>query len=213
MRIKIYITFVFLMILMGVRFCIHGEIEKREVRVGHFSSFSRTFNDLNPVHLHAAREWGVERVYSREDAEDNELQKIESCDDYQVAKLTHSIPYLVPRAAELLEQIGENFQDSLESKGVGGYQIRVTSVLRSVQDVKKLRRVNVNASANSAHCYGTTFDISWSKYNRISSRYPHEIPMQKLKLVLAEVLRDLKKQGACYVKYEARQACFHITTR
>ncbi len=213
MRIKIYVTFVLLTILLSMRFCTRTEIEVREVRVGHIASFSRTFNDLNPAHLQSARKWGVERIYSRQDAEDHHLKEIKTCDAYQVANLTHSIPYLVPRAAKLLDKIGENFQDSLKAKGVGGYQIRVTSVLRSVEDVKKLRRVNVNASDNSAHCYGTTFDISWSKYNRIPSRYPHEIPEQKLKMVLAEVLRDLQKKEACYVKYEARQACFHITTR
>ena len=34
-----------------------------------------------------------------------------------------------------------------------------------------------------------------------------------LKMVLSEVLRDLKKQGDCYVKYELKQGCFHITAR
>ena len=28
-----------------------------------------------------------------------------------------------------------------------------------------------------------------------------------------EVLRDLKQAGRCYVKYELKQGCFHITTR
>jgi hypothetical protein len=27
------------------------------------------------------------------------------------------------------------------------------------------------------------------------------------------VLRDLKKKEKCYVKYELKQACFHITAR
>ena len=31
--------------------------------------------------------------------------------------------------------------------------------------------------------------------------------------VMAEVLRDLKNAGRCYVKYEIKQACFHITAR
>ena len=34
-----------------------------------------------------------------------------------------------------------------------------------------------------------------------------------LKNVLGEVLRDLRKQNKCYVKYEVKQRCFHITTR
>ena len=38
-------------------------------------------------------------------------------------------------------------------------------------------------------------------------------PSMILKAVLGEVLRDLKKQGRCYVKHEVKQACFHITAR
>jgi hypothetical protein len=30
---------------------------------------------------------------------------------------------------------------------------------------------------------------------------------------LAEVLNDMRKQGRCYIKYEVKQSCFHITTR
>ena len=34
-----------------------------------------------------------------------------------------------------------------------------------------------------------------------------------LKWVLAEVLRDMRESGRCYVKYEVKQGCFHITVR
>ncbi len=190
-----------------------GEVEKKEVTIRHFGRYQSVFNDNNDKHLSSAKKYGVPQVKSREDAEDHDLEEIESGDLYKVNTLTHSIPYLVPRAKDLLDQIGENFQDSLKSQGVGGYQICVTSVLRSVEDVKKLRRVNSNASSNSAHCFGTTFDISWARFNKIESRYPHEVPEQHLKHLLAEVLIDLMKQDKCYVKYEVRQGCFHITTR
>ena len=47
---------------------------------------------------------------------------------------------------------------------------------------------------------------------------PDGRPMQDvgadtLKLVLSEVLRDLREAERCYVKYELKQGCFHITTR
>jgi hypothetical protein len=31
--------------------------------------------------------------------------------------------------------------------------------------------------------------------------------------VLSEVLRDLREQGLCYVKYERKQGCFQLTCR
>ena len=34
-----------------------------------------------------------------------------------------------------------------------------------------------------------------------------------LKWVLSEVLNDARKQGLCYVKYERKQGCYHITVR
>ena len=144
------------------------------------------------------------------------LELIEDNDLYAMDSLTHSIPYLIPGAAALLDTIGRNFLDSLASKGLNPNRIIVTSVLRTGQDVKRLRRRNTNASANSTHAYGTTFDVSWKRFQKVED--PEGRPMQDvgadtLKLVLAEVLRDLKQAGKCYVKYEIRQACFHITTR
>ena len=148
------------------------------------------------------------------DGEVEDVEKIErfiDCEYYEVDSLTHSIPYLVPKAKDLLETIGRSFIDSLESRGGGSYQILVTSVLRVDQDVKRLRKKNGNASANSAHRYGTTFDIAYSRFVTTDDRYL--IPKEQLKHILAEVLLSLKKRNACYVKYEIKQGCFHVTVR
>lgn len=40
-----------------------------------------------------------------------------------------------------------------------------------------------------------------------------DVSADTLKLVLAEVLRDVRKADKCYIKYELKQGCFHITTR
>ena len=181
-------------------------------------SYKRTFGDLNDVHMAVAKKIGVKPIQDREEAKkmSNKLVEIESGDWYQVDSLTHSIPYLVPKASALLDSIGSNFLDSLENKGLNPNQIIVTSVLRTKDDVKRLRRVNGNASANSVHVYGTTFDISYKRYFKVED--PDGRPMQDvssdtLKLVLSEVLRDLKKKNMCYIKYELKQGCFHITAR
>ena len=95
-------------------------------------------------------------------------------------------------------------------------KIIVTSVLRTEDDVKRLRRRNGNASANSAHFYGTTFDVSWKRFKKVEDedgRPLQDVSSDTLKLVLSEVLRDLRKADKCYIKYELKQGCFHITTR
>lgn len=181
-------------------------------------SYKRSFNDLNAVQLKAAKSLGISPVADREAASEliGRLTEIKSCDLYDVDSLTHSVPYLVPRASALLDTIGHAFLDSLENKGLNPNKIIVTSVLRTKDDVKRLRRRNLNASANSCHSYGTTFDVSWKRFAKVED--PDERPMQDvgadtLKLVLSEVLRDMRKLNRCYVKYELKQGCFHITVR
>ena len=181
-------------------------------------SYKRSFGDLNDVQLKAAKRLGIRPIKSREDAIDlgERLVQIDSCERYDVDKLTHSVPFLVPQASALLDTISMNFLDSLENKGLNPNKVIVTSVLRTKDDVQRLRRVNGNASMNSCHCYGTTFDISWKRFEKVED--PDGRPMQNvsadtLKLVLSEVLRDLRKADRCYVKYELRQGCFHITAR
>ena len=66
----------------------------------------------------------------------------------------------------------------------------------------------MNASTNSAHVYGTTFDIAYARYEDGKKE-----EVDKLKSVLAEVLQDLRKEKRCYVRYEIKQGCFHITVR
>ncbi len=181
-------------------------------------SYKRSFPDINDVHLKAAKQIGITPIASRDEAEHmgGKLEKIEANELFAIDSLTHSIPYLVPKAHTLLTNIGQNFLDSLNCKGLNPNKVIVTSVLRTKDDVKRLRRHNGNASENSAHAYGTTFDISYKRFSKVED--PDGRPMQDvnadtLKLVLSEVLRDLRQSDACYIKYELKQGCFHITAR
>ncbi len=181
-------------------------------------SYKRSFGDLNAKHLGIAQAIGIAPIASRAEAEEltDRLTRIESNELYAVDSLTHSIPYLIPGAALLLDGIGRNFLDSLQSKGLNPNRIIVTSVLRTGDDVKRLRRRNVNATSNSAHSYGTTFDVSWKRFEKVEDeegRPMQDVRADTLKLVLSEVLRDLKEADKCYVKYELKQGCFHITSR
>ena len=178
------------------------------------------FNDQNGVQLKSARKFGIKQTLRDRDAADdvkNSLVHIKDNSHYSIAKLTYSIPYLTEGAAGLLNIIGKNFLDSLESKGLNPNKIIVTSVLRTQEDIKKLQKSgNPNAVNNSAHCHATTFDITYARFDKIkfkNLRLCESVETEILKKVLGEVLRDLREQKKCYVKYEVRQRCFHITTR
>ena len=131
--------------------------------------YKRSFGDLNDVQLATAKKIGIRPISTREEAEEmkDRLIEIAACERYGLDSLTHSIPYLIPQASALLDTIGVNFLDSLENKGLNPNKIIVTSVLRTKDDVKKLRRTNGNASLNSCHFYGTTFDVSWKRFTKV----------------------------------------------
>ena len=96
------------------------------------------------------------------------------------------------------------------------HQFIVTSVLRSQEDIERLKLVNPNVSDNSCHLLGTTFDIGYNRYKTVQDPDGPKrrvVRDDTLKWVLSEVLRDLREEGRCYVKYEKKQGCFHITVR
>lgn len=180
-------------------------------------SYKLAFPDSNEVQLVSARLYGVKPVKDRTDAEmrKSELVYMAANPFYHVDNLRESIPYLVPRANVLLQDIGRAFMDSLYMKGVPLHQIIVTSVLRSEEDVERLRRHNLNASENSCHRFGTTFDICYNRYRTVQTEQAprRAVSNDTLKWVLSEVLRDMRTAGRCYIKYEVKQGCFHLTVR
>jgi len=203
-------------------------IEQSDVKpIGHLTkkhkilsvpNFKACFPDTQAVQLSAAMKYGVKRVKNREDAEKrkNELVYVGANPYYHIDPLYSSIPYLVPRAAVLLQDIGQAFFDSLYVKGIPLHRPIVTSVLRSEADVVKLRRHNGNATENSCHLYGTTFDICYNRYETVENPNGptrRAVRNDSLKYVLSEVLRDMREQGRCYIKYEVKQGCFHMTVR
>lgn len=193
-----------------------NEPSSTPLKAGKFTgNYNKAFNDLHDLHTAAATKNGVTPLKSRKEAESkkNKLTFIpEELPFYKTDKLTHSIPYLVPKAAKLMTDISVNFSDSLKSKGLPPYKLVLTSLTRTDEDIKKLTKRNFNASHNSAHCYGTTFDISWKRFGRINN-LEKEANSDKLKFILGQVLYDLKANGRCYIKHEKKQACFHITVR
>ena len=185
----------------------------RKLRVRNVGVLGRVFNDSNYKHLQAARELGIEPIKDMSDLWNlkRPLVRIRSNRYYFVDELTHSLPFLVPEAADLLMEISRNWVDTMQARGGGDYRLKVTSVLRTPATVKQLRRRNRNAVDTSAHCFGTTFDISYAKFICDSVTLPRT--QEDMKNLLGEILYDLRDKGRCYVKYERKQGCFHITTR
>ena len=176
-------------------------------------SYSRLFNDVNDEHLRVADSIGLRSIPKRADGLNLKgLIHISDCDWYVVDDLKYSVPYLTKGGAIELNNIGKAFSDSLTSKHLPDYKLVVTSILRTEEDVEKLRRSgNPNASDVSSHCYGTTFDITYTHFIAKDESKEYMQPYELTK-VLAEVLRDEKARNRCIVKYERKEHCFHITS-
>jgi len=183
---------------------------------GRSFSYKEKFNDLQSKQHAVASAIGLPRPpKNRDDAASmrKSLVEIKTNDNYIVDDLTHSVPYLIPSAKRELDAIGEEWADILSRNGLPHYRFYVTSVLRTQEDVKYLQRSgNINSTTQSCHCYGTTFDLAYMRYDKVSRTrdYMHE---DNLKLVLGQVLLNHQRAGKIYVKYEWKQSCFHITVR
>lgn len=179
-----------------------------------YRNYPKIFNDLNDKQLVAARANGTSHTLTIEELESGEynLRRIETNKLYKVDPLTHSAPYLVPKAEQFLEDLGEAFQDSLYNRGYDRrHRFIVTSVYRTENHIKRLRRSgNVNASQNSCHQYGTTIDITYVRFDK-PEEYRANDP--KLLQLLMQTVYDMHQAGRCYVKYERKQSCLHITVR
>ncbi len=174
---------------------------------------AKVFNDSNYVHWQDAERIGIRPLsdtYSHF-YPGRPLEKVVSCNDFYVEPLTYSSPYMVPEGAAMLHEIGRRFRDSLAARGGGDYRIKVTSVLRTPAGVRKLRRRNRNAIDSSVHQLGTTVDISYSRFAAYSSDLPRSA--EDLKNLLGEVLYAMRAEGKCWVKYERKQPCYHVTVR
>lgn len=177
-------------------------------------SYPKAFDDINDAHVELAKAVGLKSIPKDRDAVvKDKLSLVADNEYYIVDNLRYSVPYLTKTAAAELNAIGKAFNDSLKRKQFPEYKLVVSSVLRTQADLERLRRSgNPNASDNSAHCYGTTFDITYTRYFREVETDEFMQPYELTK-VLAEVLRDQKKAGRILVKYEKHEHCFHITAK
>ena len=107
--------------------------------VNNIGHLREVFNDSNKYQYAHAERIGIEPISDLYFAYHTRrpLRHITTCDLYKVDSLTHSLPFLVPEAARLLEDIGRNFIDSLASRGADGYRIKVTSLLRTASSVRR----------------------------------------------------------------------------
>lgn len=165
-------------------------------------------SDHIDLHRQAAADFGLPIINTKEqlqhDLEAGKLDSVTANKGYKIHTLTHSHPALIPEAYEALKEIGVQFWNHA---GPENFFV-VTSLTRTGDDQKRLRRVNSNATRNeSTHCYGCSFDISYVRFNEVKE------PNRKLQKILEDILVRMKEEGRLYVIIEKKSACYHLTVR
>lgn len=122
---------------------------------------------------------------------------------FRTADLTHSHPYLIPKGNQILRDIAREFVHQ-----TGQNFFVVTSLTRTLKDQDRLRGVNSNAASNdSAHSYGSSFDISYVRFN-------HNLGTNnKLDQDLNRILTSFQRQGKIYFVKERLSRCYHVVVR
>ena len=125
---------------------------------------------------------------------------------FHLDRLTHSEPFLLEAAKDILEEMASRFADATEGTADEGASIRITSLTRTQKQQKRLRRRNANAyNGQSTHNYGASFDIAFI------DRPSNDVSCGGPSWALQSILQDMQEKGQILVIPEGN--CMHITPR
>lgn len=140
-------------------------------------------------------------------AERGDLERIpEVGRGYHLSGLSHSEPFLLPAAREVLEDMANRFADAMEGTADEGASIRITSLTRTQSQQDRLRRRNANAfKGKSSHSYGASFDVAFIDRPNESVTCPGPT------WAMQTILKDMQNEGKILIIPEGN--CMHITPR
>uniref|UniRef100_UPI00404913C6 DUF5715 family protein n=1 Tax=Fluviicola sp. TaxID=1917219 RepID=UPI00404913C6 len=141
------------------------------------------------------------------------IVRIDTCAYFTVAQLTHSYPFAVSTVKQFLTELGQRFQLRLTNTSLANAKFELTSLLRTEHSLKRLRRINRNATKNSTHLHGTTIDIAYDTFHDSHNQSFSNEVVNYLKEQLAATLIDMRNEKKCWVLYERFQPCFHVVVR
>ncbi|MGA1978463.1 MAG: DUF5715 family protein [Bacteroidales bacterium] len=178
--------------------------------------YSRRLRDKITDYIGLSSSSGIPRCKSREElmkfVSDGRLYKIHNGTGYKVEDLFYSYPYLTKDGKDLLTEVGRRFRNKVAGTGLRGSDFRITSMTRTTEIVRQLRSSNSNASENSPHFNGNTFDLSYVRFSSPKC-FITDCDKYFLKESLAEVIWQLRQENRCWATYELKQGCFHVVAR
>lgn len=140
-----------------------------------------------------------------------ELEWVGETAFYVLDTMYYSYPYLTPKALNFLTELGERFHAKLENTGLECSRFTLTSLTRTTNSIRRLKKRNRNSVYNSAHLHGNTFDVSYKTF--FSDKVLSVSDVEFLAFVLAKSIWEMRKNNQCWATYETWQTCFHVVVK
>jgi len=180
------------------------------------SIYSRKLRDMLPDYIARSSAAGIDKCASKSEllrkAARGEVRRVRDGRGFEIEDLSHSYPYLTKEGKAVLKEIGRRFRKKISGTRLRGSDFRVTSMTRTLEIIRKLRKSNTNASENSPHFHGNAFDISYVRFTA-KKWFVTDCDKYYLKEALAEVIWQMREEKKCWATYEINQGCFHVVAR
>jgi hypothetical protein len=178
--------------------------------------YSRKLKDMLPDYIVRSSASGIEKCKNRKELMKKfwrgEVVRIRDGRGYSIEDLSHSYPFLTKEGKAVIREMGRRFRKKISGTKLKGSDFRVTSMTRTSEIIRRLRKSNTNASENSPHFNGNAFDISYVRFTA-KKWFVTECDKYYLKEALAEVIFQMREEKKCWATYEINQGCFHIVAR
>lgn len=180
------------------------------------SIYSRKLRDILPDYIARSSAAGIDKCASKSEllrkAVQGEVRRVRDGRGFEIEDLSHSYPYLTKEGKAVLKEIGRRFRKKISGTSLRGSDFRVTSMTRTLEIIRNLRKSNTNASENSPHFHGNAFDISYVRFTA-KKWFVTDCDKYYLKEALAEVIWQMREEKKCWATYEINQGCFHVVAR
>ena len=193
-----------------------------DCKVYPYKHYSKYLKDKLPAYKSLSLAAGISPIKDEPTLNDllangySRLVEVKEDDAMHIAEMDHGKPYLTPTAHAALKAIAKDFKKRIEGTDLAHARLKVTSLLRTSADQRKLGRSNVNATrdADAPHTHGTSVDISYMKFISQKGEQLQLSGCQQVFLAetLAEVINDHKKADPMlFAIRERQQACYHLS--
>jgi hypothetical protein len=179
------------------------------------NQFSDSLNNLLKDYIFISEKEGIKPARNLSELKNkikrNQLIGVESGKGFVLDTFYFSYAVLTPSSREVLDTIGNRFENCLRNTPLKGTKLIVTSMTRTLYTVSRLVKRNRTAVNKSPHLNGNSFDFSFSRFS--TKKVISSCEKIYLQETISKILLDLKKEKRCWVTFERYEECLHVVAK